>query len=64
MGGLTALSPLLDRRSRASDGPAVPLLLCDWGCAISSEIDLVDGQIWGRDPNSWAEGVSAWSRST
>ncbi|MDG6107709.1 hypothetical protein Daura_22555 [Dactylosporangium aurantiacum] len=27
------------------------LILCYWGCGISSELDLADGQVWGRDPN-------------
>jgi len=39
------------------EGPVVPMLLCDWGCAITSEVDLVDGQIWGSDPNPAPDGV-------
>lgn len=34
------------------------LLLCDWGCGISSELNLADGQIWGYDPNPAPDGVS------
>lgn len=49
--GATALT-LLERTSRQDrSGPAVPLLLCDWGCGITSMVDLADGQIWGSDPN-------------
>jgi hypothetical protein len=32
-------------------------MLCDWGCGITSEIDLADGQIWGSDPNPGPPGV-------
>ncbi|WP_436533006.1 hypothetical protein [Actinoplanes sp. HUAS TT8] len=35
------------------------LTLCDWGCGISSELDLADGQIWGCDPNPAPHGVSS-----
>ncbi|MCW2144540.1 hypothetical protein BXY51_009146 [Actinoplanes cyaneus] len=34
------------------------LILCDWGCGISSELDLATGQIWGSDPNPAPDGVS------
>lgn len=34
------------------------LTLCDWGCGISSELDLADNQIWGCDPNAAPDGVS------
>jgi hypothetical protein len=32
--------------------------LSDWGCGISSELDLADGQVWGCDPNPSPSGVS------
>ncbi|WP_344505901.1 hypothetical protein [Dactylosporangium maewongense] len=35
------------------------LILCDWGCGISSELDLADGQVWGCDPNPAPDGVSS-----
>ena len=34
------------------------LTLCEWGCGISSELDLTDGQVWGYDPNPAPDGVS------
>jgi hypothetical protein len=34
------------------------LTLCDWGCGISSELNLADGQVWGYDPNPAPDGVS------
>jgi hypothetical protein len=34
------------------------LTLCDWGCSITSELDLTDGQVWGYDPNPAPAGVS------
>jgi hypothetical protein len=40
-----------ERGRRDLGGPAVPMLICDWGCAITTELDLEDGQIWGFDPN-------------
>ncbi|MET7423153.1 hypothetical protein [Dactylosporangium sp. NPDC005555] len=33
------------------------LTLCDWGCSISSQLDLADGQVWGCDPNPAPDGV-------
>ncbi|MEV0899719.1 hypothetical protein [Actinoplanes sp. NPDC049802] len=29
------------------------LMLCDWGCGISSDLHLDDGQVWGYDPNGF-----------
>jgi hypothetical protein len=50
--GTTSATTYLERGGRRSGGgPAIPLLLCDWGCGITSEIDLADGQVWGSDPN-------------
>ncbi|MGI5521505.1 hypothetical protein ACQEUX_11160 [Micromonospora sp. CA-259024] len=34
------------------------LTLCEWGCGISSELNLADGRIWGCDPNPAPDGVS------
>ncbi|PWU51223.1 hypothetical protein DLJ47_21785 [Micromonospora sp. S4605] len=34
------------------------LILCDWGCGITSELDLATGQVWGCDPNPAPDGVS------
>lgn len=45
----------------AGDGataPRVPMTLCNWGCAITTEIDLADGRMWGSDPNPAPEDVS------
>ncbi|WP_149261996.1 hypothetical protein [Actinomadura sp. K4S16] len=33
------------------------LTLCDWGCGISSVLDLTDDQVWGSDPNPAPDGV-------
>jgi hypothetical protein len=41
VGGIDALTHLRGGR----------LILCAWGCAITSELDLADGQVWGSDPN-------------
>lgn len=56
--GAIAITALESDVRRGWDGPAIPLLLCDWGCGITSLIDLTDGQIWGRDPNPAPEGVT------
>jgi hypothetical protein len=49
--GETALDSLQRRGEWPAGGPAVPMLLCAWGCGITSTVDLADGQIWGSDPN-------------
>ena len=48
VGGLDALTGLKDG----------VLTLCDWGCGISSTLDLTDNQVWGCDPNPAPDGVS------
>ncbi|MBY8874236.1 hypothetical protein K7640_20615 [Micromonospora sp. PLK6-60] len=40
------------------EGPRIPLSLCDWGCGVTSLLDLADGQVWGVDPNPAPKGVS------
>jgi hypothetical protein len=49
--GEIALNSLKRSYEWPADGPAAPMLLCDWGCAITSTVDLADGQMWGSDPN-------------
>jgi len=56
--GVTAVTGLELGVRRDPQGPAIPLLLCDWGCGITSQIDLADGQIWGSDPNDAPGDVS------
>jgi hypothetical protein len=46
-----------DTTGRGPTTMAVPMLLCHWGCGITSDIDLADGQIWGSDPNPAPTGV-------
>jgi hypothetical protein len=53
--GLTAVDLLQPTQQGADYGPVTPFVLCDWGCAITSMIDLNDGQIWGCDPNPGEE---------
>lgn len=38
-------------------GAAPRMLLCHWGCGITSDLDLADGQVWGSDPNPAPPGV-------
>ncbi|WP_144121728.1 hypothetical protein [Catellatospora sichuanensis] len=45
-------------RRRSDVGPRIPMILCHWGCGITSTIDLADGQIWGSDPNPGPADVS------
>lgn len=56
--GATAITYLERGARRSPGGPAMPLLLCDWGCGITSQIDLADGQVWGSDPNPAPDDVS------
>jgi hypothetical protein len=55
--GTTAVTYLERSGGRFQPGPVVPLLLCDWGCGITSQLDLADGQVWGSDPNPAPEDV-------
>ncbi|GAA4258249.1 hypothetical protein [Dactylosporangium darangshiense] len=48
----------LDKATRGIAGGF--LNLCDWGCGITSELDLRDGQVWGSDPNPAPDDVE-WS---
>lgn len=57
-GDWNAFTVLGQRRSDKVGGPVCPLLICDWGCGITNELDLDDGQIWGSDPNPAPDGVS------
>jgi hypothetical protein len=50
-GEVTAITRFERGAGRDAVGPAIPLVLCDWGCGITSLIDLSDGQVWGSDPN-------------
>jgi hypothetical protein len=56
--GATALSGRSWLRPNDANAPRMPRTLCHWGCAITTEIDLADGQIWGCDPNPAPHNVS------
>lgn len=53
-----AATTSLQRRRTPGGGPELPMFVCGWGCAITSTIDLADGQMWGSDPNAAVPGVS------
>jgi hypothetical protein len=56
-GRRTAVDLLHQRRPDPEPGPVVPFVLCDWGCGITTVIDLSNGLIWGSDPNPSPPGV-------